>query len=167
MSNEKYSFAGLVTVGSFIAIYILTGVVVTLIAFWPDMPEGLFRAVAVGGVWGAPFLLALFAVASKVRSGEIVGFFKVASRGEIKKESEYINPFPEEVKRYYKRWGIFGLVCFVFFHFVALATVFVDIIPPLHAVALDALLVGAFVGLGFWFKGDAKGVFLRPGNPKK
>jgi len=158
------SFWGLLTAWSFLGAVAMGIIYIPIFVLWPDMPEGLFHFLVKTATWGLPILMVTFVFSSGIRQKEIVGAIKVVPEGEQKKK-KHVNLFPEETKRYYKRWGRAGLISFLLFILLA-AVLFLMYLfsgffsKPLFILDWFLLILGC-VGIGIYLKGDSKGVFLK------
>lgn len=159
------SFWGLLTAWSFLGAVAMGIIYIPIFVLWPDMPEGLFHFLEKTAAWGFPILLAAFAFASGIRNKEIVGAIKVVPEGEQKKKEKYVNPYSEETKRYYKRWGKAGLISFLLFLLLSAALflmyLFSDFFSKLLFILDWGLIVFGCIAIGIYLKGDSKGVFFK------
>lgn len=159
------SIWGLLMVWSFLGSIAMGIVFIPFFVLWRDMPDGLFRFLTKTVSWGLPILMAIFVFSSAIRKKEIMGSFKVVPEGEQEKKEKHVNPYPEETKRYYKRWGRIGLICLlVFMVFSAVLFVlnlFFDIFHKFLFIIDWSILILACVGIGIYLKGDSKGVFFK------
>ena len=86
-------------------------------------------------------------------------------KGKQKKKEKYVNPYSEETKQYYKRWGRAGLICMLLFVLLSAALflmyLFSDFFSKFLFIIDWCLIIMCCVGIGIYLKGDSKGVFFK------
>lgn len=169
MSIKNYfkdkSFWGLLLAWSFLGAIALVVVLVPIFALWQNMPDALFDLLGKIAEWGLMILIIIFVISSGMRKAEIVNSLEVVPEGEQKKKEKYVNPFPEETKRYYRRWGWIGLISLLLFFVLAVVLFVLYLFSGFSSTILFiidwGLIIMGCVGIGIYLKGDAKGVFFK------